>query len=123
MNQLPEHITDQINKEAEKYGFRVPYDGSMDYYNEDRVKGYQDGATPYAVKWQQAEEMIEKMAEALQIIENPILHLQKQAEKEGGKLNGVTAYQLAENAGYLRGFAVDALTEYYKYKQANNVTE
>jgi len=76
MNQLPEEIIEQINKEAEEYAFRVPYDGSKDFYNEDRLKGYQDGASPYALKWQQAEEKAAKLLNALKKIVD-------EGEKEG----------------------------------------
>jgi hypothetical protein len=47
---LPQTTLDQINSEAEKYGFVIPYDGSKKFYNEDKVKGYQAGATEWAGK-------------------------------------------------------------------------
>lgn len=28
---------------ADYYGFQVPYDGTKDFYNKDKVKGFQDG--------------------------------------------------------------------------------
>lgn len=46
--ELPKEIQDRINDEADKYGFVVPYDGSNKFYNDDKVKGYQDGATAWA---------------------------------------------------------------------------
>jgi hypothetical protein len=49
---LPQTTLDQINAEAEKYGFVVPYDGSNKFYNDDKVKGYQAGATEWAGKAQ-----------------------------------------------------------------------
>jgi len=47
---LPQETIDRINNEAEKYGFVVPYDGSNKFYNEDKVKGYQAGATEWVGK-------------------------------------------------------------------------
>lgn len=70
MKALSPELKTQIDEEAEKYGFRVPYDGSTDYYNEDRVKGYQDGAKAYAAKWYEAEEKAAKLLIALKKIIN-----------------------------------------------------
>jgi len=50
--QLPEEITNQINQEAEKYGFVVPYDGGRQFYNHDKCNGYVAGATAWAI-WKQ----------------------------------------------------------------------
>lgn len=47
-DKLPKEITDQINNEADLYGFVVPYDGSNTFYIDDKVKGYQEGATAWA---------------------------------------------------------------------------
>jgi hypothetical protein len=47
---LDNKTIDKINAEAEKYGFVVPYNGSNKFYNEDKVKGYQAGATEWAGK-------------------------------------------------------------------------
>jgi hypothetical protein len=44
MSNIPEDIKSLINDKADKYGFRVPYDGSNKFYNDDRVKGFQAGA-------------------------------------------------------------------------------
>jgi hypothetical protein len=49
---LSQEKIDQINSEAEKYGFVVPYDGSNKFYNDDKVRGYQAGATEWADKAQ-----------------------------------------------------------------------
>jgi hypothetical protein len=51
MNQskeLPKEIQDKIDDEADKFGFVVPYDGSNNFYKDDKVKGYQSGATVWA---------------------------------------------------------------------------
>lgn len=45
---LSQTMIDKINAEAEKYGFVVPYNRSNKFYNEDKVKGYQVGATEWA---------------------------------------------------------------------------
>ena len=34
----------QINEAADKYGFQVPFDGTNNFYNDDKVKAFQDGA-------------------------------------------------------------------------------
>lgn len=48
--QLPKEVVDKINSEADLYGFAVPYNGSNSFYIEDKVKGYQAGATEYATR-------------------------------------------------------------------------
>jgi hypothetical protein len=45
---LPQSTIDQINAEADLYGFVVPYNGGDSFYIEDKVKGYQAGATEWA---------------------------------------------------------------------------
>lgn len=63
-DKLPEEITDQINNEADKYGFVVPYDGSNKFYNDDNVKGYQAGATawaPWKVKYNEAKKLLDEV--------------------------------------------------------------
>jgi len=54
-------------------------------------------------------EKSDRMEAALNQIISPILYLQKEAEKEGCKLDGAYAYQLANNAEYLKGIAREAL--------------
>lgn len=46
--QLPVEVMKQINDEADKYGFVVPYDGSNKFYDDGRVNGYIAGATEWA---------------------------------------------------------------------------
>lgn len=33
-----------IEEAAEKYGFQIPYDGTNDFYNKDKVNGFIEGA-------------------------------------------------------------------------------
>jgi hypothetical protein len=47
---LPQETIDKIKADADKYGFVVPYNGSKSFYLEDKVKGYQAGATEWAGK-------------------------------------------------------------------------
>lgn len=96
MNELLPELKDQIDKEAEKYGFRVPYDGSTDYYNEDRVKGYQDGAKVYALKWQETEEMKHKMAEALVLVEMELKSMYKRLGFKGSNVLDLITAALSE---------------------------
>lgn len=49
------------------------------------------------------------MRTALWQIANPIAHLQQEAEKEGGKLDGMGAISLAKDANWLQGIARKAL--------------
>lgn len=51
----------------------------------------------------------EIMRTALWQIANPIAHLQQEAEKEGGKLDGMGAISLAKDANWLQGIARKAL--------------
>lgn len=49
------------------------------------------------------------MEQALRTIANPIQHLQEEAKKVGGELNGGYAISLANNANWLQGIAQDVL--------------
>ncbi len=51
------------------------------------------------------------MKEALEAIAKPIVYLQKEAEKEGGQLNGMEAIALSNNANWLSSIASRALFE------------
>lgn len=62
MSNLPKETIDKINAEADKYGFVVPYNGSKSFYIEDKVKGYQAGATEWASNAQPVIESIEQIA-------------------------------------------------------------
>ena len=42
---IPDDVKKQIDDKADKYGFQVPFDGTNKFYNDDKVKGFQDGAT------------------------------------------------------------------------------
>lgn len=41
---IPQHIKDKIAAEVEKFSFQIPYDGTNDFYNEDKAKGCEHGA-------------------------------------------------------------------------------
>lgn len=58
---LPQETIDKINAEADLYGFVVPFDGSKTFYIEDKVKGYQAGATEWAGKAQGLVEALEQI--------------------------------------------------------------
>lgn len=51
----------------------------------------------------------ERYKHALETIENPIKHFQKNAEAEGCTLNGGMTYALSNDADYLKGVARAAL--------------
>lgn len=70
MNQLPEQIKQQILKEADSYGFVVPYDGSNKFYIDDKVNGYKDGATAYA---EQAQKLADALKEFISMHETGLL--------------------------------------------------
>lgn len=59
---LQQTTIDKINAGADLYGFVVPYDGSNTFYIEDKVKGYQAGATEWAGKAQPVIDAAEKVA-------------------------------------------------------------
>lgn len=50
-----------------------------------------------------------RLRDALTAIAFPIEHMQKEAEREGFKINGHMAVQLADSAAYLKGLAKEAL--------------
>jgi len=47
---LPQQTKDRINKDADKYAFHVPYNGTNEFYNKDLLKGYKAGATAEATR-------------------------------------------------------------------------
>jgi len=51
----------------------------------------------------------QKLREALQIIANPIKHLQDEAKHQRYNLNGVNAVKIANSADYLKSIAEQAL--------------
>lgn len=54
--ELPVEVVKQINEQADKFGFVVPYDGSNKFYNDDKVEGYKAGATAYATQLHQLQQ-------------------------------------------------------------------
>jgi hypothetical protein len=73
-NTISPELLKQIEQEAEHYAnveigekakfIQHPLSDQWDIAKE----GYEDGAEPYALKWQQAEQLIEQMAKALDAI-------------------------------------------------------
>lgn len=53
--------------------------------------------------------MESKYKEALKKIANPVKYLEDEAKKIGANLNGHIAVELANDANYLRGIAINAL--------------
>lgn len=47
---LPEQLQTEIKEQADLYGFVVPYNGSNNFYIEDKVNGYIAGASAYATR-------------------------------------------------------------------------
>lgn len=62
---IPQTTIDRINAEADLYGFVIPYNGSKTFYIEDKVKGYQAGATEWAGKAQPAIDALEALLKEL----------------------------------------------------------
>src|SRR5688572_24289755 len=44
VKEIPQDVRERIEKEAEKCAFRVPYDGSNNFYDDSAYKGYIAGA-------------------------------------------------------------------------------
>jgi hypothetical protein len=42
--EVPEEVREKINKYADKYAFRVPYDGTNNFYDEEALKHFLAGA-------------------------------------------------------------------------------
>lgn len=103
MTELKPELKAQIEKEAEEYKQMPHYkDGSALSVSPQIYlkRGYVAGANPYALKLQQAEEMMEKMAKALEKI---------------AKINGEDNY-----SGIL---ATETVTEYNNYKQTKDASQ
>ena len=56
------------------------------------------------------EQKLEIALEALEKIANPIKFFRQEAEKQGAKLDGFTAVQIAKDGNWLSGVADKALT-------------
>ena len=53
---------------------------------------------------------IQELSEALREIVDPISRMRAEADRQGDKLNGAMAVRLADDANYLKGIAVKALS-------------
>jgi hypothetical protein len=84
---------------------------------------YVEGATQYALKLEQAEQLIEQMAKALEAIAYPIRYLQEQAKKEGSQINGQNAFEIADDPNWLRSKATEAIADYQTYKNGKDGKE
>lgn len=45
MSSLTPEIKKIIDEKADKYAFQIPYNGTNNFYNDDKLKGFIDGAT------------------------------------------------------------------------------
>lgn len=52
---------------------------------------------------------IERLRKALDKIDNPIKHIQQDAEKDGAQVNGLMALQMSNDVFYLKTIAREAL--------------
>ena len=43
-NPIPQEVREKINEYADKYAFRVPYDGTNNFYDEEALKHFLAGA-------------------------------------------------------------------------------
>lgn len=59
---LSKETQERIGKDADKYAFQVPFDGTNDFYDDKLHKGYIDGAISEATRAQILEEALEKIA-------------------------------------------------------------
>jgi hypothetical protein len=59
MSNLSKETLTRINADADRYGFVVPYNGSNKFYNDDKVKGYQEGALHEAERAQDTIDQID----------------------------------------------------------------
>ena len=50
---LSKQTIERIDKEADDFGFQVPYNGTNDFYNMDKVNSYKAGATAEATRHEQ----------------------------------------------------------------------
>lgn len=110
-DKLPEEITNQINSEADLYGFVIPYDGSNTFYIEDKVKGYQAGATAWAgwkVKHDELQATIDDKIDK-------VLHAER--NKMQAKITGIDMDWINRAQGL-----VDALEWIKTYGPADDIT-
>ena len=86
--QLPVEVVTQINEQADKFGFVVPYDGSNKFYNDDKVEGYKAGATSYATKLLAADKANSALEEKNRGLEEAIKVLDFDNKRIKGALEG-----------------------------------
>lgn len=124
MNISPE-LEKQISDEAEAYA-QITFDETWHKKGLHRKTllryAHQDGAKGYALKWEQAEAMIEKMAKALERVLN-----QEPAKGREGCAWGDTEYDsMSAAVGYnevlanIKPITNDALTDYNTYKKSKD---
>jgi hypothetical protein len=115
---IPKETIDRINAEAEKYGFVVPYNGSDKYYNEDKVKGYQAGATEWAGSAQDKEAWCLKRIKSLRDTLEQIIHAPVPANEREYMAWFVTAKNVA--GGAISNDDAEIEVAGYNQKEATN---
>lgn len=73
---IPKELQDKIDAEADKHGFRIPYDGSNNFYTPNKVESFQAGA---AFSYSLSQKEIEKWK---LIAESYIQHAYKYLKSE-----------------------------------------
>lgn len=107
--QLSPELQKQIEQEAKSSAADFNYfPGSEEC--EDLESAYTAGATKYAEKLQEAQQLVERYEKALKAIISPIAYLQRKAVDEGAILDGQMAQYLANNVSFLQAIATKALT-------------
>lgn len=77
----------------------------MDEEDQENVKFIAEACNNYY----KLKEQNEKMKEALEKIQNPIMYLQRQAEANWASLDGIMAVALSRDCEWLKSIAYDAL--------------
>lgn len=94
---------DQIGK---PYGQEILGD---DYFSDLSKEADCDFVLEACNNYYKLKEQNEKLKEALEKIQNPVLYLQKQAEASGAKIDGLMAVALSKDCEWLKNIAYETL--------------
>ena|SRR5690606_37310209 len=68
-NPIPQEVREKINEYADKYAFRVPYDGTNNFYDDEDLKHFLAGAEfGYSLALPRIKELEEALEKATEVI-------------------------------------------------------
>jgi hypothetical protein len=84
-NPIPQEVREKINEYADKYAFRVPYDGTNNFYDEEALKHFLAGAE---FGYSLALPRIKELEEANERLRTKLIKVGEVAQALAGKKDG-----------------------------------